>query len=101
MIQFERLGYFLPQGYLFSNVSLQINKGDRVGLVGKNGAGKSTLLRILSGSIQPTEGAVHHPKQLKFGFLTQDILIESERSVYDFLFIQTMRLTPYATGSII
>ncbi|MBM3917112.1 MAG: ABC-F family ATP-binding cassette domain-containing protein [Sphingomonadales bacterium] len=86
MIQFERLGYFLPQGYLFSNVSLQINKGDRVGLVGKNGAGKSTLLRILSGSIQPTEGAVHHPKQLKFGFLTQDILIESERSVYDFLF---------------
>lgn len=86
MIQFERLGYFLPQGYLFSNVSLQINRGDRVGLVGKNGAGKSTLLRMLSGHIKPTEGAVHHSKQLKFGFLTQDIIIESEKSVYDFLF---------------
>ena len=69
MIQFDRLGYFLPQGYLFNNVNLQINKGDKVGLVGKNGAGKSTLLRILAGSTKPSDGQVHHPKNLKFGFL--------------------------------
>ncbi|MEN9702061.1 MAG: hypothetical protein RIR55_1403 [Bacteroidota bacterium] len=86
MIQLDRLGYFLPQGYLFSNVNLQINKGDKVGLVGKNGAGKSTLLRILSGFIQATEGQIHYPKNLKFGFLTQDIHIDVEQSVYDFLF---------------
>ncbi len=92
MIQFDRLGYFLPQGYLFSNVNLQINKGDKVGLVGKNGAGKSTLLRILSGSIKPTDGQVHHPKNLKFGFLTQDIHIESDKSVYDFLFYSNHQL---------
>lgn len=92
MIQFDRLGYFLPQGYLFSNVNLQINKGDKVGLVGKNGAGKSTLLRILAGSIKPTDGQVHHPKNLQFGFLTQDIHIESENSVYDFLFYSNEQL---------
>jgi ATP-binding cassette subfamily F protein 3 len=92
MIQFDQLGYFLPQGYLFSNVNLQINKGDKVGLVGKNGAGKSTLLRILAGSIKPTDGQVHHPKNLKFGFLTQDIQIESENSVYDFLFYSNEQL---------
>jgi ATP-binding cassette subfamily F protein 3 len=86
MIQFDRLGYFLPQGYLFNNVNLQINKGDKVGLVGKNGAGKSTLLRILAGSTKPSDGQVHHPKNLKFGFLTQDIHIDSDKSVYDFLF---------------
>jgi ATP-binding cassette subfamily F protein 3 len=86
MIQFDRLGYFLPQGYLFNNVNLQINKGDKVGLVGKNGAGKSTLLRILAGSTKPSDGQVHHPKNLKFGFLTQDIHIDSDKCVYDFLF---------------
>ena len=67
MIQLDRLGYFLPQGHLFANVNLQINKGDKVGLVGKNGAGKSTLLRILSGKIPATDGQIHHPKNLKFG----------------------------------
>lgn len=92
MIQFDRLGYFLPQGYLFSNVNLQINKGDKVGLVGKNGAGKSTLLRILAGSTIPSDGRVHHPKSLKFGFLTQDIHIDSDKSVYDFLFYSNATL---------
>lgn len=86
MIQLDRLGYFLPQGHLFANVNLQINKGDKVGLVGKNGAGKSTLLRILSGKIPATDGQIHHPKNLKFGFLTQDIHIDVQKSVYDFLF---------------
>ena len=58
MIQFERLGYFLPQGYLFSNVNLQINKGDKVGLVGKNGAGKSTLSRLLYRFYEVGSGAI-------------------------------------------
>jgi len=92
MIQFERLGYFLPQGFLFSNVNLQINKGDKVGLVGKNGAGKSTLLRILSGSVKPSDGQVHQAKSLKLGFLTQDIQIDSDKSVYDFLFYSNEQL---------
>ena len=92
MIQFERLGYFLPQGYLFSNVNLQINKGDKVGLVGKNGAGKSTLLRILSGSVKPSDGQVHQSKNLKLGFLTQDIHIDSDKSVFDFLFYSNGQL---------
>ena len=92
MIQFERLGYFLPQGYLFSNVNLQINKGDKVGLVGKNGAGKSTLLRILSGSVKPSDGQVHQSKNLKLGFLTQDIQIDSDKSVFDFLFYSNGQL---------
>jgi ATP-binding cassette, subfamily F, member 3 len=85
MITLDQLGYFLPQGFLFKNVNLQINQGDKIGLVGKNGAGKSTLLRMLSGTIKPTDGAIHRSKGKTIGYLTQDIKIETEQSVFDYL----------------
>ena len=85
MISFEKLGYFLPQGFLYSGVSLQINRGDKIGLVGKNGAGKSTLFRLLTGQIAPSEGKIHLPKECRLGFLSQDIKIETELSVFSFL----------------
>lgn len=85
MIVLEKLGYHLPQGYLFNGVNLQIKPNDRVGLVGKNGAGKSTLLRLISGKILPTEGAIHIPKNFNVGFLTQDIVIDSNKSIFQYL----------------
>jgi ATP-binding cassette subfamily F protein 3 len=92
MIQLEKLGYFLPQGYLFEQVSLQVNRGDKIGLVGKNGAGKSTMLKLLSGHITPSEGAIHQPKGLKYGYLTQDIVIKSNETVYNYLFLSNLEL---------
>lgn len=85
MITLENLGVHLPQGFLFKGVNLQINRGERVGLVGKNGAGKSTLLKILSGKQQASEGKIHLSKGTNIGFLTQDIVIDSTKSVYEFL----------------
>jgi ATP-binding cassette subfamily F protein 3 len=85
MITLENIGVHLPQGFLFKGVNLQINRGERVGLVGKNGAGKSTLLKILSGKQQATEGKIHLSKGTNIGFLTQDIVIDSTKSVYEFL----------------
>ena len=92
MINLEKLGYFLPQGHLFQNVNLQINSGDKVGLVGKNGAGKSTLLKILSGKLKASEGFVHLPKGTEIGYLTQDIKIDTEKSVFNFLNFSNERL---------
>ena len=92
MIKLEKLGYFLPQGYLFEQVSLQVNRGDKIGLVGKNGAGKSTMLKLLSGHITPSEGAIHQPKGLKYGYLTQDIVIKSKETVYNYLFLSNHEL---------
>lgn len=85
MVNLQQLGVFLPQGYLFRDISLQINPNDRIGLVGKNGAGKSTLMKLIAGWEQPSEGGVHKPKDLTVGFLTQDIEIDSNQSVFDFL----------------
>ena len=50
-----------------------INKGDKIGLVGKNGAGKSTLLNLLSENIKPNDGSVSMPNGLILGYLTQDL----------------------------
>ncbi len=92
MIQLEQVGLFLPQGYLFQNLTLQINKGDKIGLVGKNGAGKTTLLKILVGLLSPSEGKVHKPKDLTIGYLTQDIEIISDATLFDYLFYSNREL---------
>lgn len=93
MINLEQLGVYLPQGFLFQNISLQINKGDKVGLVGKNGAGKSTMLKLLAGWSKPTEGKIHKPKDCTIGFLTQDIKIDTTKSVFDYLNDSNEKLT--------
>jgi ATP-binding cassette subfamily F protein 3 len=85
MINLERIGVHLPQGYLFNEISLQINRGDKIGLVGKNGAGKSTMLRLIAGANPPSEGKVHKPKDCQIGFLTQDIRIDTTLSVFEYL----------------
>jgi ATP-binding cassette subfamily F protein uup len=57
-ISAENLGHQFHDNWLFKNLTIGINRGRRVALVGVNGAGKSTLLKILSGSLKPTEGKV-------------------------------------------
>ena len=85
MINLEQLGVYLPQGYLFKNISVQINKGDKIGLVGKNGAGKSTLLKLIAGWDSPSEGKIHQSKDVSVGFLTQDIKIDTQKTVFNYL----------------
>lgn len=85
MIQFEHFGYYLPQGYLFQNVNLQINPSDKIGLVGKNGAGKSTLLNLISNQLSPTEGKIIISKNYKIGYLSQEIQLKSDEKLINFL----------------
>ncbi|PCJ21342.1 MAG: hypothetical protein COB02_01785 [Candidatus Cloacimonadota bacterium] len=72
MIQTSNLCMRYADKILFENVSLQMNPGNRYGLIGANGAGKSTLLRILMGEEAPYSGEVSVPSQVSLGFLTQD-----------------------------
>lgn len=93
MIRLNNLSYHLPQGYLYKNISLFIDKGHKIGLTGKNGAGKSTLLRLVSGEIQPTEGNIVKPKDLNIGYLTQDIIIQKDISVREYIEKSNKKIT--------
>lgn len=97
MINLEKLAVHLPQGYLFKDISLQINKGDKIGLVGKNGAGKSTLLKLIAKVDKPSEGKIHQPTGTTIGFLTQDIKIDSTKSVFEYLNSSNLLLTKINT----
>jgi len=72
MISVANLAKSYGHRTLFAGVTLQLNPGDRYGLVGANGSGKTTLLRILSGELDPSEGTVSTPKRVRLGMLRQD-----------------------------
>ncbi len=57
---------------LFEDASLQVNRGDRVGLVGPNGAGKSTLFSLILGEASPDVGKVSLERAATVGFLPQE-----------------------------
>jgi ATP-binding cassette subfamily F protein uup len=85
-ISAESLGHSFHDNWLFKNLTIGINRGRRVALVGINGAGKSTLLKILSGSLKPTEGKVAQSKDLNVGYLEQDPHFKGAISISDYIF---------------
>lgn len=83
MLNIHNLSVSFSGEYLFESVTFKIGAGDRVGLVGKNGAGKSTMLKLLSGDIEPDTGSIATDKDLKIGFLRQDIDFIPGRTVLE------------------
>ena len=67
---------------LFSGITFKLNKGDRIGLIGKNGAGKSTLLKVLSKDIE-SSGSMAFDKDVQIGFLRQDIDFVEGRTILE------------------
>ena len=57
---------------LFEDVTLQVNRGDRIGLVGPNGAGKTTLLRLILGDETPDDGTINFQRGTSIGYLPQE-----------------------------
>ncbi|MBX7084570.1 MAG: ABC-F family ATP-binding cassette domain-containing protein [Nannocystaceae bacterium] len=66
---------------LIAGLDLRIAAGDRVGLIGPNGSGKSSLMRLLAGEMRPDAGAVRTRKQLRVGYLPQDLDVAGGRTL--------------------
>lgn len=66
---------------LFKDVSITINRGEKIAFLGPNGAGKSTLLQIMLKEKEPTNGNVQFNKNIRVGYLPQESSFHSERTV--------------------
>jgi ATP-binding cassette, subfamily F, member 3 len=83
MIQLSDLTKTFGDRVLFDHVTWQITDRERVGLCGPNGAGKTTLLKMMAGLDEPDEGAILKPSALTVGYLPQDGLNHSGRTVFE------------------
>lgn len=70
---------------VLEDVSFSLEPGDRVGLIGSNGRGKTTLLRILAGQQKPDSGEVVLAAGARMGYLPQEIRVESDHTLLDFV----------------
>lgn len=96
-------GYFIKEGFsmsilkvegltqtfgdkkLFHNASMQLSRGEKLGLTGLNGAGKSTFLGMLTGTVIPDEGLIRWNPKIRLGYLDQQAKLAPEQTVRDYL----------------
>lgn len=82
MIAINNLTFEIGSRALYDEASWHIKPGDKVGLIGANGTGKSTLLKLIVGDYTPTSGTISMAKDLKIGYLNQDLLsYHSDKSI--------------------
>lgn len=77
----EKVTVDYPSKTVLQDVSLGVDTGDRIGIVGRNGDGKSTLLKVLAGAVPPTEGRVIRTNGVRVGLLGQTDSLDDEASV--------------------
>ncbi|QLE00628.1 ABC-F family ATP-binding cassette domain-containing protein [Galbibacter sp. BG1] len=83
MLNVHNLSVSFGGEYLFEEIAFRLSPGDRVGLIGKNGAGKSTMLKLLSKEMEPDSGVISTDKEVRIGFLKQDIDFEQGNTVLE------------------
>ena len=77
---------------LFDGLSLGINAGDRIGIIGNNGVGKSTLLKILAGEMETDGGEISRRRFLKVSYIAQDSKFSADSSIHEIMMAHGHRL---------
>ena len=92
MLTVSQLSKSFSGRILFDDVSLQVNRGDRIGLVGPNGAGKSTLFSLILGEVSPDTGQITIEKSATIGFLPQETAAAKDETVLEVALATTPEL---------
>lgn len=83
MLNLQNISINFGSRFLFDNVSIAVGENDRIGLIGRNGTGKSTMLKLIYGLESPESGKISKPNGYKIGYLPQEIVSDSTKSVYE------------------
>ncbi len=73
ILTLSEVGFTWRKPALLENINLAIDKGERIGLLGRNGTGKSTLMKILAGEVQPDHGQVRREPKTRIARLIQEV----------------------------
>ena len=77
----ESLHLEFPTRTIFEGITVGLNEGDRIGIVGRNGDGKSTLMKILAGRLEPDSGRVTVRGDTRIGYLDQSDILDDNHTV--------------------
>ncbi|MFA5232010.1 MAG: ATP-binding cassette domain-containing protein [Candidatus Omnitrophota bacterium] len=83
LISLQEISLKFAGPLIFDRLSLQLEPGERVALLGRNGAGKTTLMRIIAGELSPDDGQLILQKGIQVAYLPQEVSVQVEGSVYD------------------
>ncbi|MEV0614907.1 ABC-F family ATP-binding cassette domain-containing protein [Nonomuraea sp. NPDC050404] len=81
LVNLESVSHAYGPKPLLSDLSLGVEAGERIGVVGRNGGGKTTLLSVLAGTVRPDSGRVTHNRGLRVGFLSQQDTLDPAATV--------------------
>lgn len=84
MIKVENLKKSFGEKDIFENISFVLNRGEKIGLIGKNGSGKTTFFKIIIGEIEPDDGRVIIDRNERIGYLPQTLETDFERTIREF-----------------
>ncbi|HWO95409.1 MAG TPA: ABC-F family ATP-binding cassette domain-containing protein [Bacillus sp. (in: firmicutes)] len=83
LLQLNNIAKYFGAEPILTNIKMEVQSKDRIGLVGRNGAGKSTLLKIIAGLHSYDEGEIIKPKGVTIDYMGQSTILESELSIWD------------------